>query len=241
MPNSLLRPINLLSRRVQIVERIRTLIEKGHWKVGEMIPQERALCVKFGVSRTVIREALQTLQGMGYLKVQHGKGTTVCAPSWETVRDALLTHISPTREHLTQLIDARRVLEVHLSALAAKHRKADDLKALEEALREYTLQGKSHDRHVAADLKFHLAIARAAHNCIFSIMLNCISSLLQHNFHVTRRHMSEEEFGKSISVHQRILEAIRAKNSDRARLYMMLHMDDTERHQQRALASGSRA
>lgn len=240
MATSLLRPINLLSRRVQIVERMRTLIEKGHWKVGEMIPQERTLCVKFGVSRTVIREALQTLQGMGYVRIQHGKGTSVCAPSWETVRDALLTHISPTREHLAQLTDARRVLEVHLCALAAKHRKAEDLSALEDALREYSSQGRSHDKHVAADLKFHTAIARAAHNCIFSIMLNCISSLLQHHFRVTRKQVSDEEFRKSISVHQRIFEAIRSRNSDRARLYMMLHMDDTERHQERALGFRAR-
>lgn len=240
MPRPRLRPINLLSRRVQVVERIRTLIENGAWQVGEMLPQERALCVKFGVSRTVIREALQTLQGMGYVKIQHGIGTTVCAPSWETVRDALLTHVSVTKEHLGQMLDARRLLEVHLSGLAAKHHKPEDLKALEAALNEYKLQGTSRDKHVAADLKFHQAIAAAAHNCIFTVMLNSISDLLQHTFRVTRKQMSEAEFQKSIDTHRDIVEAIRARNCERARLRMMVHMDDTERHQERALGLAGR-
>ena len=152
----------------------------------------------------------------------------------------MLTHISVTKEHLSQLTDARRLLEVHLAALAAKHRKATDLKALESALSEYKLQGQSHDKHVAADLKFHQAVAHAANNCIFTIMLNCISNLLQHTFRVTRKQMSEAEFEKSISVHQKIVEAIRARNSERARLYMMLHMDDTERHQERAFRQSAR-
>lgn len=65
---------------VQIKDIIRDLIERGEWKPGDVLPGEPELCHIFGVSRTVIRQALQELTYEGFLVRERGRGTFVAEP-----------------------------------------------------------------------------------------------------------------------------------------------------------------
>lgn len=67
----------------QVKQQIRDLIDSNTWQHGMQIPTELDLCQSFGVSRTTIRQALQTLVNDGLLERHRGKGTFVCRPKLE--------------------------------------------------------------------------------------------------------------------------------------------------------------
>ncbi len=62
---------------VQVAEQIRDSIVSGHVEAGDRLPPERELCERFGVSRTVLREAIRFLEGEGLLTTRSGSGTYV--------------------------------------------------------------------------------------------------------------------------------------------------------------------
>ena len=62
----------------QLVQLLREKIHRGFWKVGEKIPGEQELCTQYGVSRTVVRQALGELELQGAVRRQKGKGNLRC-------------------------------------------------------------------------------------------------------------------------------------------------------------------
>src|SRR6266571_4421675 len=77
----------------QVVAEIERLILSGELREGEKLPTEAELCQAFGMSRSVIRDAVRTLSARGLVRVQHGQGTVVDPPGESTVADALILHL----------------------------------------------------------------------------------------------------------------------------------------------------
>ncbi|MEC9462819.1 MAG: GntR family transcriptional regulator, partial [Pseudomonadota bacterium] len=78
-----------------VAREIQGMIQSGQLKPGEKIPSQREFSQKFGISRASLREALLTLETLGLLKTEAGRGTFVASPS---VSDAGVSgHMAPWR------------------------------------------------------------------------------------------------------------------------------------------------
>jgi GntR family transcriptional repressor for pyruvate dehydrogenase complex len=167
-----------------VVEIILNQLKAGTFQAGGRLPSQRMLAVTLGVSRSTLREALNTLSGMGYLTSVQGKGTFI--------RDHVQSGVSLnpsggsffTAGTILELMEARELLESKSAELAATRASKEDLQQIHEAVRRI---GRSDDdvaRFFAADLEFHLALAKASGNhTIFEMIKALIEKVLSYHKH----------------------------------------------------------
>jgi len=161
------RPRNLAHG---VVDALAGRIRDGSLASGEKLPTEAAIMEEFGVSRTVIREAMSRLQAAGLVATRHGVGTFVIG-----LGDPATFRISP--EQLGTLHDVIAVLELRIAvetegaALAATRRTPENMAALRSALHAFSAAVDEGRDAVGPDFQFHLEIARATQNQRFADLM----------------------------------------------------------------------
>jgi GntR family transcriptional regulator, galactonate operon transcriptional repressor len=140
----------------------------GRIAEGAALPPEPLLGEQFGVSRTVIREAVKSLEGMHLVSVQQGQGTRVRPfAQWHLLDPVLL---AATVRHdaessiLDDLVDVRRALEAQMAAQAAARATAADRQAITAAMARLEAEVEDPARYLHADIEFHDAIMAASGN-----------------------------------------------------------------------------
>ncbi len=218
----------------RVTERIQQLIAERALEPGERLPAERELCEAFGVSRTVIREAIRALVAKGLVVVQPGSGTVVRKPSASMVSDALSLVLRATSDgiRLRDLHEVRWIFEPEIAARAAERRTEDDLRAMREQLERMSPE---YADWRAADVEFHAALARAAHNPIFRILLNSMQDMLREVRDLAFQ--LPDTRTTAIYHHTAIFEAVSAGDSAAARAAMEAHLRQAEIVMRRALAA----
>jgi GntR family transcriptional repressor for pyruvate dehydrogenase complex len=104
----------------QVVAHLREMIVEGEIAAGETLPPERELARQFGVSGTVIREALNALSARGLVEIRHGVGSFVTTPDhWHTT-EPIATRMRSGRANLLHVLEIRAAVEVLVSELAAE-------------------------------------------------------------------------------------------------------------------------
>jgi GntR family transcriptional repressor for pyruvate dehydrogenase complex len=164
----------------QVVETLEAFITESHLQPGDRIPPERQLADQFGVSRTVIREAVGRLAAKGLLEVSAGSGTIIRRPSVESVARSMslcLNAEDPPFSYAS-VHEVRRMLETQIAGLAAERRTPDDLAMLHGLLDEAAAGARDRDSYVRADMAFHAALAGATHNRLFNLLLDSLSDIL---------------------------------------------------------------
>lgn len=144
----------------EVFNSIRQGIESGEIPIGSKLGSEASLAASFGVSRSVIREALRSSATLGLTKTETGRGTFVISAT--PANDLVLGNYSSTDIH-----EARPHIEVPAAGLAALRRTTDDLKKLQDIME----QMEAEDDHVAwveLDTEFHATIASASKNSVFT-------------------------------------------------------------------------
>jgi GntR family transcriptional repressor for pyruvate dehydrogenase complex len=210
----------------QVVGEIRKNIIAGTWKPGSKLPPERELTVYFGVSRSVIREAISILMAFGLLRSRQGGGVYVC----ETIDDSIfesLAFILPANPHtLRELMTVRKALEGKAAELAAQAATQTDLEDIETAAKGIrtapTIPGK-----IQTGLEFHHAVARASHNHLLARLVTSLSDLFVASHRVTLQ--SREAQLTAVQDHREISRAIQNRDPGRARRTMEEHLDLTEK------------
>src|SRR5579871_5079948 len=122
-----LTPVVRTTLTADICRKMVNELIRGSWAEGEKIPAERELCLKLGVGRASLREALKALEIMGMIETRLGDGTYVCKRSEFFSRPLLWAIASSSETDARELIEARILIEVELAGLAADHATADDL------------------------------------------------------------------------------------------------------------------
>eukprot|EP00767_Chilomastix_cuspidata_P008574 gnl/Chilomastix_cuspidata/9940.p1 GENE.gnl/Chilomastix_cuspidata/9940~~gnl/Chilomastix_cuspidata/9940.p1 ORF type:complete len:219 (-),score=20.09 gnl/Chilomastix_cuspidata/9940:130-786(-) len=167
------KPVKL-SLPKQITLEIEKAIKNGIFKVGERIPSEPDLVKEFAVSRNTIREAIQSLIQAGVLESRQGNGTYVLTN--DRFEANILTRLSNSK--IQEVHEVRSSLEKEIVKLAAQRRTQSDLEEIKKALDEIDINKGSFEENSEADLKFHLAIAKASHNSIFYDLYKSISQYI---------------------------------------------------------------
>ena len=234
-------PVQMIQRTDTLSQhatgRLEQLIRDGHFKPGDVLPSERLLAEQFGVSRTVVREAVRSLVAKSLLEVRQGKGTVVRAPSEQSVVQSVTAFMQIGQPQLDyrKVHEVRRVLEVEIAGLAAERRTLDDLGLLERQVDEMVDLRGVQPAFSRNDLGFHSLLARATHNELFALLLDSVADVL---FKV--RELGNVVPGapdNAIRHHRLILSAVQAGDAELARSAMRGHLMDSEQIFNRAVAA----
>jgi GntR family transcriptional repressor for pyruvate dehydrogenase complex len=207
----------------QIVQQIEDSISQGALKPGDQLPAERDLARQFGVSRTAVREAVKALREKGLVAAHPGRGTFVTNGTTQVIRQSLdlMMKIGQV-DGMPHLAEIRQILEPEIAALAAARIEEQHLAMMREAYSVMEKSLKDPDAYIEADLDFHLALAEAAGNPLILSLIDSIVGLLREQrikiFHVD----GGPERGQSH--HKRILEAVEARDAEKARAAMRAHL-----------------
>jgi DNA-binding FadR family transcriptional regulator len=211
---------------VQVVDQIGEWILTGERPPGDTLPSEQALSERFGVSKTVVREAMKVLASKGLVSIRQGIGTTVNPRElWHPFDPMILLH-SQQGATFDDLLKARQILEPEVAALACA-RSSDP--ALMEQLNELVEKGgevTTVEDHVRYDLAFHQALADATGNKMLVIMMNSIGQFLRASREALFR--VPGAVGRSSDFHREIRDAIARNDPDAARDAMRRHLQQVE-------------
>ena len=216
----------------QVVEEMERTILEEYPQPGTRLPKEAELADRFRVSRIVIREAMKILEDRGVVEVRAGRGTTTAAPTPDRVKTSLLRLFRdqpvPTLADMEQMLDLREVLEESAAALAALRATPEDLAIMEAALSDMAAK-RSEEETVDADFRFHIAVAKAAHNRFFEMVIEPLTQVFMQQIKLT------DSFTVGIDLHRQIYQNIAKGNPVGARQAVRRLMQSTRSHTTKAL------
>ena len=208
----------------QIVQQIEDSILNGSLKAGDQLPAERELALKFGVSRTAIREAVKALREKGLVEAYSGRGTFITDITSQPIRQSLdlLVRIGQAGG-LANLSELRAILEPEIAGLAALRANVNTIAAMRDAYDEMQRSMEDSEAFIEADLDFHLALAEAAGNPLVLSLIDSIVGLLREQR--TQIFFVDGGPARGQHHHRQILEAVEAKDRNRARAAMRAHLE----------------
>lgn len=208
----------------RIAEEIGRGIAGGRFASGDKLPTEHILAQTFGVSRSVVREAIAQLRNEGMVETRQGVGAFVTDPQRRaTIRVEQASLADPVS--LRNFFQLRLPLEIEAARLAARHRTPAEIAALDEALDGMVKARDWLDEGVKADLAFHRALAAATQNEFYAIFLGYIAEKTSTSINTSfPREMGAEIVKVTIGEHAAIHGAVVAGDAARAGEAMRQHL-----------------
>jgi len=196
-------------------------------KPGDMLPPERELARKFGVSRSSIRDAIRTLEAIGLLEPRQGIGTVVC----ELPSDAIVTPVTSVllqkRKMIGDLLDVRTIIEPALARRAAMHATGEQIAELETILSRQAEKVHAGEISTEEDSSFHYTIALAADNSVLLKLVHVLMDLLQETRERSLQVGARQR--KSLAGHRRIFAALKQHDPEAAEAAMREHLLEIEK------------
>lgn len=209
------------------VESIMAYVEANGLRPGDTLPSQLELASSLGVSRTVIREALNALVGKEIVEVVNGKGAIIKPISSDPLRAFFQKALQFNHETIIELLELRKGVEVQSAHLAAERRTDDQLKQLTETVQQMREHIADAEKNIALDLDLHLQIASAARNSMLLYLVESIRYATKNTILEGRlsRH-SGEELERVQVIHEMIIAAIERGDPDAAGKAMEIHFDE---------------
>lgn len=209
----------------KVADQLLALITSPEVPAGSRLASERELSDQFGVSRTVIREAIRSLAGKGVIEVRAGSGLHVAKVGAAQVSESMnlfLRGWGPIP--YGKINEVRMTLEIQTARLAAERATEADLAELRRHCER--MAQLEHDVEAASveDVEFHRAIARATHNELFLVMLDSIGDVLLEIRRATLGVPGRVRDG--VAYHRRILERVSAHDVAGGEAGMREHLED---------------
>jgi len=198
-----------------------TGILRGDYAPGALLPREAELMEKFGVSRTVLREALRTLTSQGLVESRPKVGTRVRRRSVWNLLDADLlewyAEVSQPHAFALKLQEMREMVEPYAAQLAARAHTAETMAALEQA-HAAMVAARNIDEWVRADLRFHLGVLEACSNELLMPLGALIERTLEAQLRLNAKRA--DVFNAALNQHTAVFEAICTRRPEDARSAM---------------------
>ncbi len=214
-----------------VVEAIENSIRSRHLVPGMKLSSELELCQQFGVSRTVLREALRVLSGRGLVRIEKGRGIFVSRLSPKSVTTPMEMYLLQNHGAFQSLdiIRARQLIEPPIAAEAALHHSADDAERLQKDFQDMKDCDGGSENLAALDLAFHRHIADASGNGVVPLLIEPIHALMPQIKSSVHKVVEDARYS-AIEWHGRILDAILRRDAEGARSSMETHLKESEKH-----------
>ena len=219
------QPIKQEKISTKIAEQIKSLINSGDLKPGDALPPERELVKVFNVSRASLREALNTLAGMGFLEMSQKHRTIVKSLAAGRITDPLNHLLKEDMQTVFELIEVRKAMETWNAYHAAERATVADIASLEKSTESMRIKIEQEMSVVEADANFHLAISEATHNKIQTHLMFSIYDILKESL---GKYLESIKMNDIFDQHSKVVEAIIKRDPDLAAVRMREHLDYVE-------------
>jgi GntR family transcriptional repressor for pyruvate dehydrogenase complex len=214
-----------------IVEQIRKAILERQLNPGDRLPPERELMINFGVSKSTLREALRALEALGVLEIRQGAsgGPFITEVDMNKAIDSFANFLHFKNISLRDLTEVRLVLEPYIAERAALSIVDEDLKRLEQSLKDsenVLKQGAEIDLR-KYEIEFHKIIASIGSNPILMFIVDFVEELLINTKEILQ---PGPTFSRQVqNAHKRIYRALAEKDAGKARKEMVRHIQEVEK------------
>lgn len=202
----------------KVIDEIRDALLRGDLKPGDRLPTETQLASNFSVSRIVVREAMKMLSAIGVVEIKRGNGTYIAKDISASMIDPFIFGLIVGKKTPEELLDLREMLEIGILEIVLKRATKDDMEKMEEAVKLLEEDSKRAEKDSEIlnehNLAFHYAFAQATHNP----MIVKIAEALWKMFAFTIKKSTLKKTEESVQHHKMILEALKEKNSEKARV-----------------------
>lgn len=223
----------------EVVSGLTERIREGQIKPGDKLPTESEVMTSFGVSRTVVREALSRLQASGLVETRHGIGTFVLARPAETASPFRIDLATMgTAMDVLAMLEFRVSLEAEAAGLAATRRSDEQLAAMRRALDAMTRGATEGSDAVSADFDFHLSIARATGNRYFTDIMGHLGTMLIPRSRLQVNSQERAQYLERVHIeHENIYDAIERHDPEAAKAAMRMHLTNSRERLRKASAA----
>jgi len=208
----------------QIVLQLERQISSGQLQPGDKLPSERELSEEFEVSRTAVREAINSLRDKGLVIVQPGRGTFLVDNVAEAAQQSfeVLMQFTGGANLNRDLMEIREILEPEIAAIAAvgaTETQISEMHRIVHLMDEYLLDVNN---YIQADHAFHNLLAHSTQNKLIPVLIEPIVGLL----HEQRRGIFSVEGGpqRGQKHHKEILRSVEDRKPELARIAMQAHL-----------------
>lgn len=212
----------------EVAAQVGRSIVTGSYAPGSLLEDESTLAARFGVSRTVVRDAMKVLVGKGLLEVRRGIGTRVKArENWGLLDDDVLAwqlSVPADERTLLQLAETRLLFEPQAAAWAAERGSSAEIDELSSAIQAMKDEVNNPNQFVIADARFHRAVLRAAHNDFLFALTGIIYSALLSSIRLTNPDSDTNRI--ILPFHEAVCDAIVRRDSDDAKVTMTFLIRD---------------
>ncbi len=212
----------------ELIDRLTAEIKSGALKPSDKLPTEQKMIAAFGVSRTVVREALAALRAEGLIDTRQGAGAFV-ARDMRRRPFRMSTKGLPNISDVVSITELRLGIEIEAAGFAAERRTVEDLELIESSVDQFALSVERGEEAVEADFNFHQAIAKAAHNENFVGFLDFLGcqTIPRRNVYVKTvdRSVRRKYLRRVLSEHRSIAKAISQSKPNAARSAMRRHLE----------------
>jgi len=212
-----------------VVDQIQVAILDGRLSPGDRLPAERELCEMLGTSRGTLREALRILEHIGLIEIRLGVGggAIVKDPGGKQITESLAMLIRSQKVSLRHLAEFRENVEGTVAGLAAQRAKPHDISHLRQLLVKARVcweKGVSEwTEFVRLDEQMHMALARAAGNPVYAIILKTVHENI-HPYYSRFLPVGENELNENFHDLSELVEAVAEGNAGRARALAKDHV-----------------
>ncbi len=209
-----------------VSEQLLSAIREAGLTPGDKIPSERLLGERFGVSRTVVREAIRHLAAKGVLEVQSGSGVRVADVGHAGVSESIDLYLRQRGPVNAELVhEVRQCLEVRIVELAAMRASDDDLRVIRDTCE--SMADVLDDVHLSsqADIAFHRSIAGAVGNPLFLVLIDSIADVLLHAREATLKDSARGQV--ALDAHRAIVRALELRDPAASADAMTAHLTDS--------------
>jgi GntR family transcriptional repressor for pyruvate dehydrogenase complex len=205
-------PVRSIRTFETAIENIIGGIEHARLRQGDRLPNEGDLAKQLGISKPTLRQALRVLERSGLLVVKQGKSGGIFLKSDFLPTEAISSSIATEERAVLESLRARRVVERAIAHEALAAATEDDLMEIERTVELLLIVGIGSAQLLRADMMFHRAVARAAHNRVLEESLQVIYRHLAPVRDAYRE--SAEEAALVHRIHRRQLDAMAARDAD---------------------------
>lgn len=225
----------------QIASAIQASIIDKQFELGERLPSEQELAASFDTSRGTVREALRSLEAMGFVEIRTGAGAFVVdSPLGQGALETRLNWLLDRRNVIIEILDVREALEATAVRGCALHASKSQLRAFERMMKKMHVMvaADEPDQFAVADVEFHVAIAQSSGNHTLSELVEYVLRV----YRASNRALTDVRgrTAKSVEEHQVIADALLARDADAAESAMRTHIRSV-RAQLAALAENESA
>ena len=209
-------------RSEKTADRILQLIRDEKLQPGDKLPPERDLAARLKISRPRLREALNALKLMNIIVNRQGSGTYVASLKAEKLVVLLDSEFALNDTTYADLLEARRILETGIAALAAEHITAGELGEMEACITKAAATLHDAEAFMETDIELHNRILKASRNEIIPVFMRAINRLGIYSRRRTGEQLAIRQ--QSLKDHRRIVQALQAKDPEASRKAMLDHL-----------------